>query len=676
MSGYSRGGLWTNAEDEILKAAVAKYGLTQWSRCSSLLNRKTAKQCKARWNNWLSPNVKKSDWSPKEDEKLLHMAKILPNQWQTIAPLVGRTPNQCIERYQRLLDDIDEGIASSSVNAEALAPTGPKLNLNDDEFSNLPETKPARPDAIDMDDDEREMISEARARLANTQGKKAKRKQRERLLAQSRRVALLQKRRELKNAGFSGKASLTSRSQKKKNATAMDYNADIPFEHKPEAVIYDVKEEEEKDKRDREKFQQSIAKPDFSNEKDQKFKKRKKDDKKQSSIIIAPQDTVDNDDNEVISKRRKLELPAPKFESVQDGKLKAKQLDAELQKIANEEGLTLDNVKERAEEDDSWLRTKLLESSDDRIRKLGNDLKSFHGLQSTLLEKNKTELELSEEYEFKEQEKLKQKKQNRKIAEANAKKAEAKRLKKIAQTLRKKFAQLPPPKNDFEIGIDDSSEEEEDIDERQRQQQQRVSQKLSPKDDLNLVEDLGEIRKQRLKEQEKDRIQRLKLRSQAVQLGLPLPLINFKTKILKKLSRDPIIKDNSLQKVLDQQMVDLAVSDYLKSEYNGDPRDLELDPSLLDDIVKDLDKASRENALALVEQELQKMDAVYKDKVLAKISALVSSKSYALPGFDETLSAKSANELAKTLVSQIRFASSRASKLENKLSKSISNDMY
>lgn len=36
-------------QDEILKAAVMKYGLNQWSRISSLLVRKSAKQCKARW---------------------------------------------------------------------------------------------------------------------------------------------------------------------------------------------------------------------------------------------------------------------------------------------------------------------------------------------------------------------------------------------------------------------------------------------------------------------------------------------------------------------------------------------------------------------------------------------------------------------------------------------------
>ena len=44
-----KGGVWKNTEDEILKAAVMKYGLNQWARISSLLVRKAAKQCKARW---------------------------------------------------------------------------------------------------------------------------------------------------------------------------------------------------------------------------------------------------------------------------------------------------------------------------------------------------------------------------------------------------------------------------------------------------------------------------------------------------------------------------------------------------------------------------------------------------------------------------------------------------
>lgn len=46
------------------------------------------------------------------------------------------------------------------------------------------------------------MLAEARARLANTQGKKAKRKARERQMDEARRLASLQKRRELRAAGI------------------------------------------------------------------------------------------------------------------------------------------------------------------------------------------------------------------------------------------------------------------------------------------------------------------------------------------------------------------------------------------------------------------------------------------------------------------------------------------
>ena len=60
-----KGGVWKNTEDEILKAAVMKYGKNQWARISSLLVRKSAKQCKARWYEWLDPSIKKvTDYSP------------------------------------------------------------------------------------------------------------------------------------------------------------------------------------------------------------------------------------------------------------------------------------------------------------------------------------------------------------------------------------------------------------------------------------------------------------------------------------------------------------------------------------------------------------------------------------------------------------------------------------
>eukprot|EP00605_Chrysophyceae_sp_TOSAG23-4_P002892 GSChrysophyteH1.ASY1.ANO1.3187.1 assembled CDS len=175
MRVIARGGVWRNAEDEILKAGIMKYGKNNWSRIASLLNRKTAKQCKARWYEWLDPSVKKTDWTREEEEKLLHMAKLMPNQWRSIAPIVGRTAGQCIEKYEKLLDSASgagDGSTSSSV---------PKLG----EIDPNPENRPARPDPVDMDEDEKEMLQEARARLANTQGKKDKRKARQRQIEES-----------------------------------------------------------------------------------------------------------------------------------------------------------------------------------------------------------------------------------------------------------------------------------------------------------------------------------------------------------------------------------------------------------------------------------------------------------------------------------------------------------
>ncbi|KAI0948484.1 hypothetical protein AcV7_009215 [Taiwanofungus camphoratus] len=254
-----KGGVWKNTEDEVLKAAIAKYGKNQWARISSLLVRKTPKQCKARWYEWLDPSIKKTEWSKArtysvvplqpfdlpscdqtEDEKLLHLAKLMPTQWRTIAPIVGRTATQCLERYQKLLDEAEakenEEMGLVGPGGEAGPSADDVRRLRPGEIDPDPETKPARPDPIDMDEDEKEMLSEARARLANTQGKKAKRKARERQLEEARRLAVLQKKRELKAAGI-----IMRHKTKKKG---MDYNADIPFEKKPAPGFYDTTEEQ------------------------------------------------------------------------------------------------------------------------------------------------------------------------------------------------------------------------------------------------------------------------------------------------------------------------------------------------------------------------------------------------------------------------------------------------
>ncbi|EDV25235.1 uncharacterized protein TRIADDRAFT_37778 [Trichoplax adhaerens] len=328
-----KGGVWRNTEDEILKAAVMKYGKNQWSRIASLLHRKSAKQCKARWFEWLDPSIKKTEWTKEEEEKLLHLAKLMPTQWRTIAPIVGRSAAQCLEHYEMLLDK-----AQMKEDTEDNDPR----KLRPGEIDPNPENKPARPDPIDMDEDEIEMLAEARARLANTQGKKAKRKAREKQLEEARRLAALQKRRELRAAGIDVR-------EKRRKKRQVDYNAEIPFEKKPAAGFYDTSSESYK------AFQ-----PDFSKLRRQKLdgptrdeveereRKRDKDRQKKRKEKDMPGAIMQmNRDTDPMIKRSKLVLPAPQVS------------DAELEEIVKM-GYTSENVKASAEEGGNIASQKLL----------------------------------------------------------------------------------------------------------------------------------------------------------------------------------------------------------------------------------------------------------------------------------------------------------------------------
>ncbi|KAL1257438.1 hypothetical protein QQF64_010682 [Cirrhinus molitorella] len=324
-----KGGVWRNTEDEILKAAVMKYGKNQWSRIASLLHRKSAKQCKARWYEWLDPSIKKTEWSREEEEKLLHLAKLMPTQWRTIAPIIGRTAAQCLEHYEYLLDK-----AAQRENEDDVGDDPRKLKPG--EIDPNPETKPARPDPVDMDEDELEMLSEARARLANTQGKKAKRKAREKQLEEARRLAALQKRRELRAAGIDIQ-------KKRKKKRGVDYNAEIPFEKKPAQGFYDTSMEhynplEPDFKRLRQQHldgELRSEKEDHDRKKDRQKIKKKKESDLPSAILQT------SGVSEFTKKRSKLVLPAPQISDIElEEVVKLGQASEIARQTAEESGIT------------------------------------------------------------------------------------------------------------------------------------------------------------------------------------------------------------------------------------------------------------------------------------------------------------------------------------------------
>ncbi|KAJ2464791.1 Pre-mRNA-splicing factor cef1, partial [Coemansia sp. RSA 2322] len=231
-------------------------------------------------------------------------------------------------RYQRLLDEAEAHAAGEDDGLGLQGPVGAESQaearrLRPGEIDPNPESKAARPDPVDMDEDEKDMLSEARARLANTQGKKAKRKARERQLEEARRLATLQKRRELKAAGIELKIK-----KKKKDKLHLDYNVEIPYEKRPMPGFYDTTKELAQVDRGADslkgRFLDSLeAKSRLEREADErKEAKRKRESKGKGVAFVRASDQkaanvfAEKEEVDQLAKRSRLALPAPQ---VNDG---------------------------------------------------------------------------------------------------------------------------------------------------------------------------------------------------------------------------------------------------------------------------------------------------------------------------------------------------------------------
>ncbi|PIA40549.1 hypothetical protein AQUCO_02500333v1 [Aquilegia coerulea] len=93
---YYKKGLWTEEEDKILMDYISVHGKGRWSRIARITGlKRCGKSCRLRWMNYLSPNVKKGDFSEEEEDLIIRLHKLLGNRWSLIAGRVpGRTDNQ------------------------------------------------------------------------------------------------------------------------------------------------------------------------------------------------------------------------------------------------------------------------------------------------------------------------------------------------------------------------------------------------------------------------------------------------------------------------------------------------------------------------------------------------------------------------------------------------------
>ena len=156
------------------------------------------------------------------------------------------------------------------------------------------------------------MLSEARARLANTKGKKAKRKAREKQLEEARRLAGLQKRRELKAAGIEERKT-------KKKQKGIDYIKEIPFQKKPAPGFYEV-DFSDQDRLKNEPFQavpleqidQKRRREEADNIQKQELAKKQKK-KEETNLPLAIMQLNQLNEPDQARYRSKLILPSPQL---------------------------------------------------------------------------------------------------------------------------------------------------------------------------------------------------------------------------------------------------------------------------------------------------------------------------------------------------------------------------
>jgi len=104
----SKSNSWTQEEDQVIMEAFSYEAGQFWKEMVDQLkdSGKSPSQCLHRWQKVLDPKLVKGSWTKEEDEMLVDLVERLgPKNWSTIAKnLNGRIGKQCRERWYNHLD--------------------------------------------------------------------------------------------------------------------------------------------------------------------------------------------------------------------------------------------------------------------------------------------------------------------------------------------------------------------------------------------------------------------------------------------------------------------------------------------------------------------------------------------------------------------------------------------
>ena len=97
---------FTTEEDLRLVKLIQKYGTGNWKFISSQMGKRNVRQCKDRWENYLSPYLNKKEWTEEENQILIQKYKEFGSRWKEIATFfANRTQINVRNQVLRLIKE-------------------------------------------------------------------------------------------------------------------------------------------------------------------------------------------------------------------------------------------------------------------------------------------------------------------------------------------------------------------------------------------------------------------------------------------------------------------------------------------------------------------------------------------------------------------------------------------
>jgi hypothetical protein len=90
-------------EDDWLRELVGRHGEKNWTLIASQMKRRTARQCRERYKNYLSPAVDNRPWSVEEESLLIDKVSELGQKWTQIAAFFERRSDVHVKNHWAML---------------------------------------------------------------------------------------------------------------------------------------------------------------------------------------------------------------------------------------------------------------------------------------------------------------------------------------------------------------------------------------------------------------------------------------------------------------------------------------------------------------------------------------------------------------------------------------------